>query len=187
MSDTKRCDVTKLKPGDKFYRIIHYEVTSVDGDMVSTKSDTAGLSSISASLVERSAFATNQYATEERITRTQLAQKIETLGHAAFRVKFNKQVNANDVADGLEGKDTENKTKRRKVIKALMKGEERIMHARLFRTDDFDASMELGRYRVIDLEAYANHDYDEARSMRLVDTRTVNELVVDNVRYYIEE
>lgn len=184
----KHTDVSKLKVGDKFYRVVHYEVTGVDGDDVHTFSDTAGKSTISRSLVEKSAFTTNQYVTEQKVTRTELAQKIETLGHAAFKVVFRKQVAANDIADGLVGADVTTQSKRRKVIKQLMEGEERVMHARLHRTEEFDASMELGRYRVIDLDELLKHGDDgnhTHKAFRMIDTRTVTELVVDNKRYYV--
>lgn len=76
------------------------------------------------------------------------------------------------------------KAKRRKVVKEVMKGDTRVMHARLYRTDDFDASMELGRYRVVDLDELIKHD-DEKRALRMVDTRTISELIVDGVRYFV--
>lgn len=59
------------------------------------------------------------------------------------------------------------------------------MHARLHRTEEFDAAQELGRYRVIDLEALDKNGGNLNASMRLIDTRTCEELVVDNVRYYV--
>lgn len=70
-----------------------------------------------------------------------------------------------------------------------MEGEERVMHARLHRTEEFDASMELGRYRVIDLdELLKNGDSDKNvnKAFRLSDTRTITELIVDNKRVNIE-
>lgn len=180
----KHTDVSKLKVGDKFYRVVHYEVTGIEGDSIHTISDTAGQNTISAGLVEKSAFTTNQYVVEKKATRTQLAQKIETLGHAAFRVVFRKQKSPNDIADGLDGADVTTQAKRRKVVKQLMEGEERVMHARLHRTEEFDASMELGRYRVIDLDELFKHG-DLKRSFRFIDTRTITELIVDNERYFI--
>lgn len=189
----KRTDVQKLKVGDKFYRVVHYEVTGIDynvfGNTVHTISDTAGESSLSSGLVEKSAFTTNQYVTEQKVTRTELAQKIETVGHAAFKVVFRKQVAANDIADGLVDADVTTQTKRRKVVKKLMEGEERVMHARLHRTEEFDASMELGRYRVVDLDELLKHgaaDGEHAnKAFRMIDTRTITELIVDNKRYYV--
>ena len=90
----------------------------------------------------------------------------------------------NDVADGLSGADVTTQAKRRKVVKSLMEGEERVIHARLHRTEDFDASMELGRYRVIDLDELFKHG-DESRAFRLIDTRTITELIVDNELFYV--
>jgi hypothetical protein len=180
----QQCDVSKLTRGDKFYRVVYYEVENVHGDTVHTKSDTAGLSSISSSLVQRTAFTTDQYKREERVTRTEMSQRMETFGHAAFRVTYEKKKEATDVADELEDADMSTKAKRRKVMKEAMKGVERVMHARLYRTEDFDASMELGRYRVVDLDELMKHG-DEKRALRMVDTRTIRELVVDNVRYYV--
>ena len=113
-----------------------------------------------------------------------MARKLETIGHAAFKVTFKKQVATNDVADGLDGADVSTQAKRRKVIKQLMEGAERVMHARMARTADDDSALELGRYKVLDLDELFKHN-DEKRAMRLVDTRTITELVVDNVRYYV--
>ena len=90
----------------------------------------------------------------------------------------------NDVADGLDGADCGTKAKRRKVVKDLMEGKTRVMHARLYRTEQFDASMELGRFRLVDLDDLKKHG-DEKRALRMMDTRTLEELIVDNVRYYV--
>jgi hypothetical protein len=148
------------------------QVTSIGEGTVHTNSDTAGQSSISSGLIEKSAFTTNQYVVETKVTRTQLAQKIESLRHAAFKVIFRKQIAVNEVADGLAGADVTTQAKRRKLVKKLMEGEERVIHARLHRTEDFDASMELGRYRVVDLDELFKHG-DAGRAYRFIDTRTI--------------
>jgi len=181
-----RTNISKLKVGDYFYRVLHYEVTGIGGGSINTYSDVAGDSSIATSLVENSAFTTSQFVTEKKVTRTEMAQHIEGLGHAAFRVTFTKMVNPNDIADNLEGADLGTQAKRRKLVKTLMDGEERVMHCRLHRSEQFDAAMELGRYRVVDIAALLkdkNGDYKKA--LRMIDTRTLTELVVDNIRYYV--
>ena len=180
-----KCDPASLKAGDILYEVSYHTVNKVDDEYVYvTTEGGTGQIRISRSIVRDSIFSTDQYAKEEKITRTMLAQKIEGLGHAAFRVSFKLQVASNDVADGLDNADMSTKTKRRKLIKELLDGKPRVMHARLFRTKDFDASMELGRYRVVDLDDLAKHG-DEKRALRMVDTRTVTELVVDNIRYVV--
>jgi hypothetical protein len=179
-------DVKKLKIGDIFYRVVHYEVTSLSGGDVGTFSDTAGDHWISSDLVEKSAYTTNQFVSEKKVTRSEMAQKIETLGHAAFKVMFRKMVPPNDIADGLDGADLGTQAKRRKLVKTLTDGEERVMHCRLHRSEQFDAAMELGRYRVVDLEVLLQEEgADFKKALRMIDTRTLTELVVDNIRYYV--
>lgn len=51
-----------------------------------------------------------------------------------------------------------------------MEGETRVMHAKLLRSQEFDASMELGRYKVIDLKVLAQTG-STGRAIRMVDTR----------------
>lgn len=179
-----KCDIEKLKVGDILYEVTYYVVEGKSEDTVNVKSSDGTDMSISNDIVTRGIFTTNQYEKEIKVTRTQLAQKIETLGHAAFRVTFQKQVTSNEVADGISGQDMGSQAKRRKVVKTLMEGEKRVMHARLYRTSEFDASMELGRYKVIDLEHFWRTE-NESASIRMVDTRTVSEIVVDNTRYFV--
>jgi hypothetical protein len=136
---------------------------------------------ISKGIVDDSMHSTDQYAKSERVTRTRLAQIMEGVGHAAFRVIFQKQVTPTSIADELEGKDVSTKTKRRKVVSELMKGEKRVMHAKLQRSIEDDVEMELGRYKVVDLEK----SEPGKPAPRLVDTRTVSELVVEGTRYYV--
>ena len=126
----------------------------------------------------------DRYDQEQRVTRTRVAQILEGVGSMPFKVTFRKQVASNDVADALENEDADdmaNKTKRRKILKRLMEGEERVMNARLVRDETFDCAIELGRVRVIDLDKTTPQKEEE----RLVDTRTISELIVNHVRYYV--
>lgn len=98
------CDVSKLKKGDILYEVTYYKVQDADedADHIDVEAIPGGPMRISKGIVTECHHATDQYEKEEKVTRTQLAQKIETLGHAAFRVTFRKQVAENDIADGLE-------------------------------------------------------------------------------------
>jgi len=181
---SRTCNPQALAPGAKLFEVSHYIFKKMDGDNAVVTDASGGEVIISRSLLEKSIYSTHQYDKEERMTRTELAQKIETLGHAAFQVKFRKQVSSNDVADGIADQAIGNQAKRRKLLKQLMEGELRTMNARLYRTADFDASIELGRYRVVDLDELEKHRDNEARCLRMVDTRTIAELIVENVRYF---
>ena len=181
----QKSDASRLVPGEHMYEVTYYTVDRVDNSDVHVTDSKGTKMRISRSLAESSIYTTTQFAKEVKLTRTEMARLIESLGQSAFKVVFNKQVTSNDVADGLENEDLGNKAKRRKVLKKLWEGTERTMNARLFRTDEFDVAMELGRYRVIDLDALKETG-DEARAQRLVDTRTVSELVVNNTRYHVD-
>jgi len=151
---------------------------------VDVKTSTGTTLQITNDLVESIAYCTNQFEREVKMTRTELAQKIEQLGRSAFYIKFRKLVQPNDVADALDGADLSTQAKRRKVVKEAMQGKERVMHARLYYSSEADVEIELGMYRVIDLEVLFETK-DEKKSIRMIDMRQISELIVDNVRYYV--
>ena len=173
--------VDNLKQGDQLTLFNYYKVDRVEGDFVIVEDKHGSKISIHKEIVGESMHCTSQFGKEIKTTRSAIAAKMKTLGHAAFRVTFDKQVTAVMVSDGLEGRDTSTPSKRRKVVAELMKGERRVMHARLHRSSEDDPEMEFGRFKVIDLELEQKKEY----AIRLVDTRTVSELIVEGVRYYI--
>ena len=172
----------KVVSGERMAIFNYYVVRYKDSEYVHVTDENGSPSRISLSLVEREMVSTSQFEQEKAVTRTQLALKIEGLGHAPFRVTFNKQVSATAVADGLAGEDIGTQTKRRRVVKTLMEGEKRVMHAKLYRSTEDVVEMELGRYRVVDLEASKPGE----PAIRMVDTRTVSEVVAEGVRYYVK-
>lgn len=174
-------NASDVKVGEFMTLFNYYKVESIDDEYVHVVDERGNRLRISKGIVNDSMHSTNQFSKSEKVTRTRLAQIMEGLGHAAFRVTFQKQVTPTAVADELEGKDVSTKAKRRKVVNELMKGETRVMYAKLKRSFEDDVEMELGRYKVIDLEK----SEPGKPAPRLVDTRTVSELVVEGVRYYV--
>ena len=176
-----RVSSAKVTNGERLALFNYYIVTATDSEYVHCTDENGQGVRISRAIVDSAMISTTQYTSEKKVTRTRLAQIIEGLGHAPFRVTFNKQVQSTAVADALDGKDLGTQAKRRKVVKALMEGEERVMHCRLWRSTEDDPEMELGRYKVVDLEK----SEPGKPAQRLVDTRTVKEVVVEGVRYHI--
>lgn len=172
---------SNVKVGEFMTLFNYYRVESIDHEYIHVVDEKGNRLRISKGVVDDSMDSTDQYAKSEKVTRTRLAQIMEGVGHAAFRVTFQKQVNSTSIADELEDKDLSTKAKRRKVVNELMKGEKRVMYAKLKRSFEDDVEMELGRYKVIDLEK----SEPGKPAPRLVDTRTVSELVVEGVRYYV--
>ena len=132
----------KVVVGERLALHNYFLVTEVDGEYVHCTDHNGQGVRIGRSIVTDAMTSTTQYTKSEKVTKTRLAQIMEGLGHAAFRVTFNKQVAPNLVADGLEGKDLGSQAKRRKVVKSLMEGEQRVMHARLCRSHEDDVEME---------------------------------------------
>lgn len=178
------CDSSTLKKGDHLFEVCYYVFDHNDDEFTHVVDRDGGMLKISRNLVDKFMTCTSQHTVEKKVTRTELSGIIEGLGHTSFRVTFRKQVNPNDVADALDGKDVSTQAKRRKVMKELMAGEERVMHAKLVRSQEFDAAMELGRYKVFDLDALTPGQ-DAARAIRMVDTRTISEVVAEGIRYYV--
>ena len=175
-----RVDAAKVKVGEFLALHNYYKATGLDAEYVHVTDQNGLALRISRSIVNNSMSSTTQYTHTEKVTRTRLAQIIEGAGHAAFCVWLFKQVVANEVGDGLDGKDLSSQAKRRKVVKELMKGEARTMHARLWRSNEDDVEMELGRFKVVDLEKSTPGDY----AQRLVDTRTIWKLVIEGKCYH---
>ena len=142
----KSCKLIDIKVGDYLYEVTYYQVTGVNNEDVSVRTSTGTTMKISNSLIEDIAYCTTQFTQEVKMTRTQLAQKIEQLGRSAFFIKFRKLVQPNDVADALENADMSTQAKRRKLVKEAMQGKERVMHARLYYSDEADVEIELGMY-----------------------------------------
>ena len=142
----KSCKLSDIKVGDYLYEVTYYQVTGVNNEDVSVRTSTGTTMKISNSLIEDIAYCTTQFTQEVKMTRTQLAQKIEQLGRSAFFIKFRKLVQPNDVADALENADMSTQAKRRKLVKEAMQGKERVMHARLYYSDEADVEIELGMY-----------------------------------------
>lgn len=177
-----KASASKVAVGERLALFSYYVVDSVDsgaGGYIYCTDEHGSQVQIGKAIVDSSMVSTTQFNKTTKVTQTRMAQILESLGHLPLCVCFNKKVEPTHVADELEGKDISSKAKRRKVVKDLMTGEERIMHCRLFRSTEDDLEMELGRYRVIDLEKSAPGE----PAQRMVDTRTIKWIIVDGIKF----
>jgi hypothetical protein len=180
------CDSNQVKVGEHLALFSYYRVTQVDAGFVHCTDLTNGQQvRIGRAIVDNgSVHSTQQHANEVKVTRTQLHGIMANVGHAAFKVTFNKQVAEAAVADALSGADLSTQAKRRKLVKHAMQGQQRVMHARMHRGGEPE---ELGRWKVVDLEAISDPSAssDKALPVRVVDSRTITELVVEGTRYHV--
>jgi len=183
----------EVKPGQHLYEMNYHIVKSVERDASGVLqsvlvANLKGVESIiPAELVD--ALRSSSHHTAEYLKNpTELSRMPETFKEEPFRVTFNKKVEPNTVADALASRleeAGESQAKRRKVMRELMKGERRVMNAKL-RLDMYGKPiMERGRFSVLDLDVAHKHAGDNG--IRLIDSRTITELVFGGVRYYSHE
>jgi len=189
-------DATKLHPGEFVYVVNAYRVTSA----MDTSSihgyiglrDTRGnVSRVSGDLMQTEFFSAEQFAETRTVTRTTIADVLRNAGHSVFTVEFEKQVTDKVAADKLSAEDPATLTtvlasprKRLKFARDLLKGESRKLVGQLVRKEHLDerAEEELGRVKVMDLEIDPSQ-----HNTRLVDTRTIQSLVCEGVKYIVKK
>ena len=177
----KKTDSSKLVVGERIALFNYYKVDNIDSEWVHCTDENGSKVRIGRPIVDSCMLSTTQFTKTVKVTQTRMTQILETLGQKPLCVCFHKKVETTYVADELEGKDVSTKAKRRKVVKELMTGEERIMHCRLYHSTEEDLEMELGRYRVIDLEKSVPGKMEQ----RWVDTRTIKWIIADGVKFTV--
>ena len=171
-----------LKNGDRFGFFHYYKVTNTDSEFFHCVDERGDGVRIGKAVIDSGgAASTSHYHTVRKASRTQIAKRIEEVGHHPFGICFLKAPDVGAMADRLDNADLQTAAKRRKIAKSMLEGERRVMHARLHRSAEDDVEMELGRYRVIDLEKSS----PGKPAMRLVDTRTVEWLIHDGIKYEV--
>lgn len=178
---TSKARAADVKVGERLALFSYYTVNDIDSQWVHCTDEHGKNIRIGRPIVDSSMISTTQFSKTTKVGQTRMAQIIEGLGQIPFCVCFNKKVEANSVADGIDGQDISTQAKRRKLVKTLMMGEERVMHCRLHRSIDDDVEMELGRYKVIDLEAST----PGKPAQRLVDTRTIKWIVAEGTKFTV--
>lgn len=174
----KRANIDKLKVGDFLSETQYYEVLAIEDKRIQVRNERAYEFSIAHPIVEEGMFSANQFDEEVKVTRTRICEILEGAGDSIFTVNFNKQLKEKDVVDEIIGAVEEGKTAKalrtrvNAAVKKGVKGELRTLVGYLVETE-----AKMGRSQVIDLQAPANRRY------RLVDHRTVNWLILKNVKY----
>ena len=184
----KRIEYKDLKVGERLSRTQYYQVKEISngwGTPSLTVENEWGFSFTinGREIVENEMCSAEQFTETEKVTRTELAELLETAGDAIFTVCFSKQVKEKDAKKALEsfldqkGRKTELKKKVKDLAKQVLGGEERKLIGYLLRTEP-----KMGRSQVIDLEI----DKDKHR-IRLVDHRTLRWLILKGVKYEVKK
>lgn len=113
------------------------------------------------------------YDKEEKMSRTQVIEKLLEAGECVLTVHFNKKVDDKHVKEILS--KTNSNTDLKKLSKEIVIGKECEMTCYLTSSDN-----QLGRSSVIDLNA------PHGMNFRQIDHRTINWMVLRNVKYVVK-
>ena len=177
-----------LKVGDVLSETQYYKAEAISGNKVQLVNDNGDKCVVDSEYVRKSLSSAIQFESIEKVTKTRLAEIFLENSRVAMTVNYNKQVEQKAVVDGITeiySNLTMGMTKEdfgKKVTKVLnLKGEERMMVGRHYGSHDIN-----GRVHFIDMmvEKDGKKDYDTRQ--RLVDPRTLNYVIVNNVKYLIK-
>lgn len=169
---------SNLKVGDRLSRVSYMKILGKRGNSFSVENEEGMQWTIAGSILQNEAFSATQYTDEREVSRTEMVEALESAGDSVFTVVFDKKTSQKSIVAALSELDElpNKKTQLNKLAKAMMAGEERRLTGYLASTEP-----KMGRSTVVDLEiATTKH------RLRLVDHRTVKELVLRNVRYTLK-
>jgi hypothetical protein len=123
-------------------------------------------------------YSSSLFEHEEKITRTEMIEKLMNAKECAFTVTFRKKVKAEDVAETLKNIKSQAalNAQQKSLSKQLCEGQLTTLTSFLVKTEE-----KLGRSAIIDLESPYGHGY------RLVDHRTIEELVLKNTKFTLKK
>lgn len=171
-------DPNKIRKGEALTFIYHTTVERIDFNKLGVKDvDRGDTFDVIGRTLWNTAYSADQFAKEEKVTKTKLAELFFHVGNMPFTVNFNKQPKSSDILDQLfSGEIRVSKAEAKK----LLKGEERTLRG-------YAVSHEsgLGRSMVIDVDIQKTDASYDPR-LRQVDRRTINWLIVNNVKYVLK-
>jgi hypothetical protein len=133
-----------------------------------------------AAIIEEGMDTANQFLKTQKISRTALVGILESTAGCVFTVNFNKQAtpagNFDQLTEAMKNnfEVLKNKESREKLAMDMIRGEDRTIRGVLDRTEQ-----KLGRTRVFD------QDVSDGNNQRLVDHRTINWMIYQNVKYVV--
>jgi hypothetical protein len=173
-----------IKRGDKWSRLSYGEVTDINGDSIFLKNEYGLQWSISKAIFDKEFNLASPHESEEAVSRTRLTEIILDNTGVVMTVNFNKKVDEKAVKEILDnalrsGPSRAIETKA--LAKHILQGEERTIVGRHNHHID-----EMGRLQFVDMELALDDSKEYDVRLRKVDPRTVNWVIVKNVKYKVK-
>lgn len=177
-----------MKKGDILSELQFYRVKSFTNGFVILETDAGEEIRVDQAYVDGLLNSASDFKDTIKITRTELTEIFLANSRMAMTVNYNKQVKPDDIAEEIaqvHGNMTlgTDKVAFKKLIKKALnlKGEERTMVGRHYATQDVN-----GRVNFVDMEAVNDSKKDYDTRLRLVDPRTLNYVIVGNIKYQVK-
>lgn len=175
-----------VKVGEYYATISHGKVVKTDDYYITTLNEKGEEIKVSRDVFQSEFVIAGKFKDTKKVSASEIENIIRSgIGSNVFVVKFTKKPDINDgiaEIDNSQWQSLDNK-KKRKVVSSVLTGEERTMVARLdidgYGSQDIHKSENLGRIKVIDMEKSTSKNH----ANRLVDLRTITELIVNDVKY----
>jgi hypothetical protein len=181
-----RINASRLKVNEYLCDIQYYKILKINPQQITVVNERGFEFDIDRDIVEEGLYSASQYQIEKAVTRTEICEILEQAGSHVFTVNFNRQVQEQELQDKLleaikqEAEKPDNERDIEKAIKKLskeaLKGGERTLVGYLLQTEQ-----KMGRSLVIDLQVPSDRN-----RIRLVDHRTINWLILQNVKYTVK-
>lgn len=177
-----KCNVDKLRAGDRVSRLSYCTVTDIAGPKVTVKNETGREWSIGKEIFEDEFFTPDQFGETVELTRTEMIEIIRTNTRIIMTVNFHKKADNRALLrlvtglldDEHDQRKRHNKVQLTKLLKAAIQGEERTMIGR--HEGQLD---EFGRLQFMATE-------EKISGLRKVDPRTVQWAIIANVKYVLK-
>jgi len=169
----------KHKVGDKWSRISYGEITDINGRDVQVKNEKGESWWISEELIEKEFDLASPYETTEKVSQIALIDILFSNPGIIMTVNFNKKVSEKSAEELISLHSPAVTTITAKdLAKRILKGEERVIIGRHYHQID-----EFGRVQFIDMELEKDESKDYDTRLRKVDPRTINWIIINNVKY----
>lgn len=173
-----RCKVAKIENEQFMSRKQYLKVISKDAHRVNFVTESGFTFNASNDIVEEAMLSADQFNTTETVSQTDMAQRLMDSHGDIFTVNFDKQATEKSINEKLNGADIATAKSRKALAKELRVGEQRTLVGYLIATEPI-----LGRSKVIDLQQQFAGAASAAGAMRLVDHRSLNWMILGNVKY----
>lgn len=176
-----------LKTGDVLSETSFYKVEKVVGNKVQLGMENGESVVLDEGYVNSFLSSADQYSKEEAVTRTEMGEIMIKSSFRALTASYQKQVKDTDIQKEIQdaydnSTPKEFGTKMKAAVKKGLNGEERIMKGRHFGVQDVN-----GRLSFVDMGIDRDTSKTYDTRLRLLDPRTLNWLIVDDVKYIIKK